>query len=62
MSKRINVNPDHYKSHGRERQGEDIVHEDQKRQLALEEKVRARQRAGARTRGTKGGTTTRRKS
>jgi hypothetical protein len=26
MSKRINVNPDHYKVAGRERQGENIVH------------------------------------
>lgn len=25
MSKRINVNPDHYKTKGRERQGEDVV-------------------------------------
>jgi hypothetical protein len=30
MSKNINVNPDHYKVAGRERQGEDIVHEDQR--------------------------------
>jgi hypothetical protein len=26
MSKKNNVNPDHYKTAGRERQGEDIVH------------------------------------
>ena len=26
MSKHINVNPDHYKEAGRERQGDDIVH------------------------------------
>jgi hypothetical protein len=26
MSRRINVNPDHYKGAGRERQGENIVH------------------------------------
>lgn len=44
MSKRINVNPDHYKVAGRERQGENIVHQRHKRELALEEKMRARQR------------------
>src|SRR2546423_1612741 len=30
MSKNINVNPDHYKVRGRERQGEDILHEQSK--------------------------------
>lgn len=30
MSKNINVNPDHYKVAGRERQGEGIVHEDER--------------------------------
>jgi hypothetical protein len=30
MSKNINVNPDHYKVAGRERQGEEIVHEDER--------------------------------
>jgi hypothetical protein len=44
VSKRINVNPDHYKVAGRERQGEDIVHSRHKRELAMEEKARARQR------------------
>ncbi|MGH9313103.1 MAG: hypothetical protein ACRD09_12730 [Vicinamibacterales bacterium] len=34
MSKSINVNPDHYKVAGRERQGEDIVHERQKAVLS----------------------------
>jgi hypothetical protein len=33
MSKKNNVNPDHYKTAGRERQGEDIVHEVYKRQF-----------------------------
>jgi hypothetical protein len=33
MSKNINVNPDHYKVAGRERQGEDVVHELEKRQV-----------------------------
>jgi len=31
MSKKNNVNPDHYKTAGRERQGEDIVHDIYKR-------------------------------
>jgi hypothetical protein len=30
MSKHINVNPDHYKVAGRERQGEGIVHDDER--------------------------------
>ena len=34
MSKKINVNPDHYKVAGRERPGEDIVHEAERRELA----------------------------
>jgi hypothetical protein len=34
MSKRINVNPDHYKVAGRERQGENVVHGVEKRALA----------------------------
>ena len=33
MSKNINVNPDHYKVAGRERQGEDVVHEIEKREM-----------------------------
>jgi hypothetical protein len=33
MSKNINVNPDHYKVAGRERQGENVVHEIEKRQV-----------------------------
>jgi hypothetical protein len=33
MSKSINVNPDHYKVAGRERQGEDVVHEVEKRKI-----------------------------
>jgi hypothetical protein len=34
MSKNINVNPDHYKVAGRERPGEDVVHEVERRELA----------------------------
>jgi hypothetical protein len=32
MSKHINVNPDHYKVAGRERQGENVVHEVERRE------------------------------
>ena len=32
MSRRINVNPDHYKVAGRERQGENVVHEVERRE------------------------------
>ncbi|MGE0127394.1 MAG: hypothetical protein AB7U82_04730 [Blastocatellales bacterium] len=34
MSSKNNVNPDHYKTAGRERQGEDIVHDVYKRRYA----------------------------
>lgn len=34
MSKKINVNPDHYKVAGRERQGEDIPADREKRALS----------------------------
>jgi hypothetical protein len=34
MSKKINVNPDHYKTKGRERQGEDVVVAREKQALA----------------------------
>jgi hypothetical protein len=37
MSKRINVNPDHYKTAGRERQGEDVVVELEKQKLSRAE-------------------------
>jgi hypothetical protein len=32
MSKHINVNPDHYKVGGRERQGENVIHEVERRE------------------------------
>jgi len=32
MSKHNNVNPDHYKVRGRERQGEDVIHEVERRE------------------------------
>lgn len=51
MSKRINVNPDHYKVAGRERQGEDIVHGFAKQayaqQQAHAERWQARPNAGS---------------
>jgi hypothetical protein len=36
MSSKNNVNPGTYKVKGRERQGEDVVHEDEKQTLAQE--------------------------
>jgi len=38
MSRKINVNPGQYKVKGRERQGEDIVHEPQRARFALAER------------------------
>jgi len=35
MSKKNNINPDHYKTAGRERPGEDIIHDVYKRRYAL---------------------------
>lgn len=43
MSKKNNVNPDHYKTAGRERQGEDIIHDVYKRWY-----TQSRSAAGAR--------------
>jgi hypothetical protein len=34
MSRNINVNPDHYKVAGRERQGENVIHQLEKREVA----------------------------
>jgi len=45
MSKKNNVNPDYYKTAGRERQGEDIVHDAYKRWYA-----QSRSTAGAHAR------------
>jgi len=39
MSKKNNVNPDHYKTAGRERPGEDIVHDVYKRQYTQSRSV-----------------------
>lgn len=47
MSRNINVNPDHYKVAGRERQGENIVHERNKREKAMEKKAIQRPRKGS---------------
>jgi hypothetical protein len=50
MSKNINVNPDHYKVAGRERQGEHVVHQLEKRELArLRREERPRSSARAKT-------------
>lgn len=40
MSKNINVNPDHYKVAGRERQGEDVIASEQKQKFGSEPKQR----------------------
>jgi hypothetical protein len=36
MSKNINVNPDHYKTGGREPQGQEVVHDLQRQKLTRE--------------------------
>ncbi len=41
MGKKVNVNPDHYKTAGRERQGDDIVQEIHRQKFA-QEKAAAR--------------------
>lgn len=49
MSKHINVNPDHYKTAGRERQGENVVHQMEKRavtRLRRQEKQRGQPQSG----------------
>ncbi len=43
MGKKSNVNPDHFKTAGREPQGQDVVHEVQRQQYA-EAKVREKRR------------------
>jgi hypothetical protein len=42
MSRNINVNPDHYKTAGRERQGEDVVQELEKQEYSVAHESRAR--------------------
>ena len=42
MSRKINVNPDHYKVAGRERQGESIIQERQKRAYTKAERQNCR--------------------
>jgi hypothetical protein len=44
MSKRINVNPDHYKTAGRERQGEDVVTDLEKQKLTRSKPPRRKRR------------------
>jgi len=53
MSKNVNVNPDHYKTAGRERQGENVDHAANRREMRLAELVKARNRVKARTPGQK---------
>jgi hypothetical protein len=51
MSKNINVNPDHYKVAGRERQGEDVIHRTQRQSVGQQhgerERWQAKQRKAA---------------
>jgi hypothetical protein len=49
MSKRINVNPGHYKTAGRERQGEEVVSELEKQRLAASRVRRRTRRSKPRT-------------
>ena len=52
MSRHINVNPDHYKTAGRERPGKDVLIEEEKRELARSKKSSpAAKRAPARPPG-----------
>jgi hypothetical protein len=55
MSKRINVNPDHYKTAGRERPGDQLVQEQYKQQFgqARAGRGKAKTRPGSRPRGKK---------
>jgi hypothetical protein len=53
MSKRINVNPDHYKVAGRERQGENIIHQIEKQAAATAQFPGARPRRGRRRQSRK---------
>lgn len=46
MSRNINVNPGQYKTRGRERQGEEIVHEDERARMAAAERLPTRAGAG----------------
>lgn len=50
MSNKNNVNPDHYKIAGRDRPGEDVVHERNKHSLGRDRARLARLKAGRRPR------------
>ncbi len=52
MAKKSNVNPDHYKTAGREPQGQDAVHKVQKQEFT-EAKARQRKRSAAAARKRK---------
>jgi hypothetical protein len=54
MSRKINVNPGQYKVAGRERQGEEVVHERQK-QLMGQDRARLASAKKARTGSAKAG-------
>ena len=44
---KLNVNPDHYKTAGRERQGDDVVQEIHKQKLTQSDAAHAGQQSGA---------------
>lgn len=46
MGKKSNVNPDHYKTAGRERQGEDIAQEQHRQQFAQAKAVQRKASRG----------------
>jgi hypothetical protein len=51
VSKRINVNPGHYKTAGRERQGDDVVADVEKRQFTTGRRAARGRRRKARAAG-----------
>lgn len=53
MSRKINVNPGQYKTKGRERQGEDVVHEPERTRFALAERRPDRKAAAPPARGAR---------
>ena len=53
MSRKNNVNPDYYKSVGRDRPGEDVVHDEERQSLALGRAANERRRSPLRARPTR---------
>jgi hypothetical protein len=53
MSRKNNVNLDYYKSVGRDRPGEDVVHDEERRSLARARPANERRRSPLRARPTR---------